>query len=395
MHLLNALRALVETLGRLFLAGNQHGARKAAAASRVRIRSLPGTYPRDAAASIHMTRVAFSPRGRSLACAFSDGQVSLLDLATGKRGSYHPHCAGITALSWSPDGSALASASQDHTMQVWDVERWRRRFITTRHIQPVCAVAWSPAGTTIASADTGGALWLWPAFGGQPPVACEAGHTGAITALCWSSDGSLLLSGGEDAMICVWDGETGQLLDRFASGHTLGITALAWRPGGKGHFFVTGSADGSIKLWHAGIPTCLYSYVGHQAEEADPESSIIACTWTPDGQRIISADRLALQEWCVPLERGQALVAILVSLPQLLGCQEEGGQWCLDVSAIPDGVADQKDCPAYQTLLAVAGEDRLYLGASPASPCFLIGDEAGGRMHPLDFPTWRFLSGEA
>lgn len=74
--------------------------------------------------------ISWSPNGQRIASGSGDGMVSVWDAFTGKHFSqyrghfdlYSGHTtynAAVNSLSWSPDGTHIASASNDDTVQVW------------------------------------------------------------------------------------------------------------------------------------------------------------------------------------------------------------------------------------------------------------------------------------
>ena len=81
--------------------------------------------------------------------------------------TYHGHRAGVWAISWSPDGKHLASASKDHTVRVWDVLTGKELVTFRGHAAEVWEVSWSPDGQHLASVGDGGVVQLWNATTGK------------------------------------------------------------------------------------------------------------------------------------------------------------------------------------------------------------------------------------
>ena len=94
--------------------------------------------------------------------------MQVWDALTGRtKLTYRGQTAGVWAVSWSPDGKHIASASQDQTVQVWDAMTGKR-FLTYRgHAAEVWDVSWSTDGKHIVSAGNGGTVQLWNATTGK------------------------------------------------------------------------------------------------------------------------------------------------------------------------------------------------------------------------------------
>jgi len=67
--------------------------------------------------------VTFSPDGTTLASASPDHTVRLWDLATSRPigAPLTGHTGQVTSVAFSPDGKTLAADSADHTVRLWDV----------------------------------------------------------------------------------------------------------------------------------------------------------------------------------------------------------------------------------------------------------------------------------
>ena len=176
--------------------------------SKTRIRTLLGdvdliSFGPDGFNTIQVTRLLFSPDGRTLASGSSSGQVRLWDLAAGTSTapsiSGHEH--GVLALSFSPDGSTLASGSNDRA-RLWDVAGGANTRML--HSDWAHGVDLSPDGTLFAAGHQGGRIRLWEVATGDPLATLE-GHAHIVSRVVFSPDGRVLASSSQDGTILLWD----------------------------------------------------------------------------------------------------------------------------------------------------------------------------------------------
>jgi WD40 repeat protein/serine/threonine protein kinase/two-component SAPR family response regulator len=222
------------------------------------------------------------------------------------------HTGAVNSVAVSPDGTTLASGSQDGTIMLWDVETGpaigTAHGRITGHADAVNGVAFSPDGSILASGSRDGTVILWDISTtytlsevagldtslatGQPTSRTLTGHTGWVDSVAFSADGTILASGGcailgdsgygwEQGEWCfqgeirLWDVQTGQAIGPAGgrlTGHAHTVHSLAFSPdgftlasGSCGEFDLTWCSLGEILLWD--ISTALNS---------DPEASMSA-----------------------------------------------------------------------------------------------------------------------
>jgi WD40 repeat protein len=157
--------------------------------------SLPGRYSGKV--------LAFHPSGHTLtASAGFNGDIQLLDLATGEVTVLAGHTSPIEAAAFSPDGHTLATGSSDKTVRLWDLATGQVTATLTHHSGFVVSVAFSPDGHTLAAA-TGDLVQLWDVATGQA-TATLFGHTEHVWPVAFSPDGHTLASGSMDKTVRLW-----------------------------------------------------------------------------------------------------------------------------------------------------------------------------------------------
>jgi len=170
--------------------------------------------------------------------------VRLTSLADRRTRHRLDHPGGATALAFSPDGSAVATAGYDGQVRLWRLADGAVR-VYRPSAAPLWTLAFDPAGTHLAAAGEDKIIHLW-SIDGKGPARAFSGHSLNVWHIAFSADGRTIASGSFDRTLKLWDVTSGRLL-RSATGHTQGIVGLDLRR--RDGLIATGGDDGTIRLW--------------------------------------------------------------------------------------------------------------------------------------------------
>jgi WD40 repeat protein/serine/threonine protein kinase len=105
------------------------------------------------------------------------------------------------------------------------------------------------------------------------------GHESWVSSVSCTADGGTALSGSADGTLKLWDVSDGQCLQTF-QGHGEWVTSACLS--GDGRQALSGSADRTVRLWDTATGDCLQTLEGHK-------SWVLAVALAPDGQHALSA----------------------------------------------------------------------------------------------------------
>jgi len=268
------------------------------------------------------------------------GRVAILDGSGTVARSFGAHEGAITDIGFTPGGTHLITTGKDGWLRVWDAQDgsllWGRHDegeawgMTLDAAGSLVAVRWPSAGrVVVARAATGRVVRTFEGLNGSPLAALSPDGTriaivrwerkgieggrivptfgegrgvtfkaprfrGINGPLSWSPDGRLL-----SGSAYVWETTTGKLL-YTAREHDATVIDSGWSPDGTR--LVTGSVDGSARVWDIGSAGFRTTQSFLAAGGAGPVTDV---AFSADGERIVTASD-AVRIWDVrPMGDGE------------------------------------------------------------------------------------------
>lgn len=209
--------------------------------------------------------VSFSPDGTRLASGSSDGQINFWEATSGRLlRTFSGHTDEIRSLSFNPDGTRLMSGSGDNTLRMWDVQSSAIVRDYVGHEKGIVQGMFMPNGRVVLSGGFDTTLRLWDAATGRTFQEFRD-HTGRILSMDVTEDGRYIISSADDRTIRVWDVATGVSVATELQDEALREVRLL--PGDQQFFSV--SRDG-LTLWDFATLTLLSTPI-----YTDPDSTFL------------------------------------------------------------------------------------------------------------------------
>ncbi|HLG15736.1 MAG TPA: caspase family protein [Blastocatellia bacterium] len=147
--------------------------------------------------------LAFDPQVDRLASAGKDGSIIIRDLASKQVvRRLEGHSRQVNALVFRRDGRFLASASDDRTVRLWNMQDGSSR-VLAGHNGAVLSVAFNPSGDMLASGGDDKQVILWSVETASR-IGMHAEHKKKVTQVLFIKDESLI-SVGEARLIVEWN----------------------------------------------------------------------------------------------------------------------------------------------------------------------------------------------
>jgi len=253
------------------------------------VRTLTDPGIRGITPATHVTAVAFSPDGKTLATGYDSdggpGYVYLWNPATGHRTATLEDLGsgGVTAMAFSPGGKILATGDYDLRTYLWDAATGHRTAILAEpESSGVTAVAFSPDGKTLVTGDNRGGTYLWDTATGHRTASLTAPGSPPVTALAFSPDGKILAIGEGSSGTSLWDTASWHRTATLTGPGSPGVTTVAFSPDSR--TLAAGDGGGDSFVWDTS--TRLVT-----ATLTEPGSApVTAVAFSPDGKTLATGD---------------------------------------------------------------------------------------------------------
>jgi WD40 repeat protein len=195
--------------------------------------------------------VAFSPDGKLFATASHDGGTRVYTVRKHKLvRTLRDGKKAVLEVAFSPKGMQLATAGGDGAVRIWDLRTGQRIFFFPDHVESVTSVVWRPDGSVVADASGDHMSRLLEISGREAGsiAASLAGHGDAVTAVAFAHRGDTVVTGSADGTTRIWDGRVQHELE-LVGRHPAPVATASFDASGRR--IVSAGADGTARIWNA------------------------------------------------------------------------------------------------------------------------------------------------